>query len=185
MNVAEILKFVTLGYLLFVGIWFATAQPHFDRDSKARPLLFLMVGLSFVATIGTIAVTIMSDVPYVRMAITVAMTTFAALLIKLAFRAIKKKNLGLAFSGIVPEAVVQYGPYRFVRHPLYLAYSVFWTSCAILSASLFVVIPVVAIIALYFHAARSEERDLLNSTVGPDYRAYRARTGIMLPRLFR
>jgi protein-S-isoprenylcysteine O-methyltransferase Ste14 len=113
------------------------------------------------------------------------MTTAAVILIKWAFQAIRQRNLGLAFSGVVPGEVVQHGPYRHVRHPLYLAYSIFWTSCAVLSASVLVAIGAAAVIVTYVLAARSEEQDLLRSDLGPVYDAYRKRTGLILPRLLR
>lgn len=184
MNVAEILKIAMLVYLFCVGLWFSTAQAKFASSSKARPLLFMMVGASVVTTFLTIFTTVPVAVPLVRILISAVMTSVTVALIKWAFRSIHKKNLGLAFSGIVPDEVVQHGPYRYVRHPLYLAYSIFWMSCAVLSASIFVALSAACVIALYYSAARSEERDLMGSDLGPTYQSYRQRTGLIVPRLF-
>lgn len=184
MELAEILKFAALAYLLLVGLWFSTAQAKFSRASKARPMLFIMVGLSIVTTILTLVFSLSQTIPYERIFLSLGMTTASVALIKWAFRSIRKRNLGLAFSGIVPDEVVQHGPYRHVRHPLYLAYSIFWASCAVLSGSIAVAIAAFLVILTYVSAARSEERDLINSGLGETYSAYQRRTGLLLPRLF-
>jgi protein-S-isoprenylcysteine O-methyltransferase Ste14 len=183
MDIEQIVKFATLAYLVCVGTWFATAQAKFSRDSKTRPMLFLMIGCSLLTTVATLILTVPVAIPQERIAATLVMTTMTVLLIKWAFRSINRKNLGLAFSGVVPSEVVQHGPYRYVRHPLYLAYSIFWASCAVISASLLVAACAAAVIITYILAARSEERDLMGSNLGSVYDAYRKRTGLILPRL--
>lgn len=185
MSAADIAKFGAIAYFLCIGLWFATAQPHFDSTSRARPLLFAVVGLSAVLSITTIVFLIREKVPDGRLIVTVAVATASALLFRWALKSIARKNLGLAFSGIVPNEIVKHGPYRFIRHPLYTAYSFFWLSCAFLTASVVAGALAIAIVLLYVVAARSEERDILHSELGPAYRDYRKRTGLLLPRLFR
>src|SRR5688500_11767667 len=105
-----VLKFLTLAYLLGVGFWFATAQAKFSQSSKAQPMLFVMVGCSIVATVATLAAAIFDVVPLSRILVTVATTTLCVVIIKWAFRSIKKGNLGLVFSGVIPSQVIQHGP---------------------------------------------------------------------------
>lgn len=184
MDVAQILKFVTLAYMIWVGTWFATAQAKFARSSKPQPMLFVMIGLSLATTLAALALTVSVDIPLERVIATLITTSLAVFLIKWSFRSIRQRNLGLAFSGVVPGEVVQNGPYRYVRHPLYLAYSIFWVGSIVISASVLVGILAVLVISTYVLAARSEERDLMNSDLGPVYGPYRQRTGLILPRLF-
>lgn len=185
MNIAEILKYGTLAYLSCLGIWYATATPQFDRSSKARPLLFLLLIVSLFVAISTWLAVVPVEKSYAILAVTLIMATASAGLFRWAILSIRKRNLGLAFSGIVPGEVVQHGPYRYVRHPLYTAYSIFWTSCALVSGSVFAAVGAVLIIGMYLFAARSEERDLLSSDLAPTYSDYRKRTGLMLPKLFK
>jgi protein-S-isoprenylcysteine O-methyltransferase Ste14 len=177
-------KYITIVYLVGVGFWFATAQAKFSKSSRAKPLLFLMVACSLVAALTTIGKTIATPVPLARIIITIMTTTLCVLTIKWAFSSINKKNLGLVFSGIIPSEIVQHGPYRYVRHPLYLAYSMFWVGCVILSASMIVGVSVAIIILFYVAAARAEERELMSSNLGVGYSEYRRRTGLIFPRFF-
>ena len=84
-----------------------------------------------------------------------------------------------------PSEIVQRGPYRYVRHPLYTAYL-----ATLLAAVLAVPHPLVIATAVYgavmLHVtSRREERRLLRSSFGADYAAYMRRAGRFLPRIGR
>ncbi|WP_421757476.1 methyltransferase family protein [Croceibacterium ferulae] len=136
-------------------------------------------------SIATIYLVVQTDVPSTRLIVTVAIATATALLFRWALSSIAQRNLGLAFSGIVPAQVVQHGPYRYVRHPLYTAYSIFWLACAFLTQSYLVGGLALAVVLLYVLAARTEERDIMRSPLAPAYSSYRQRTGLLLPRITR
>jgi protein-S-isoprenylcysteine O-methyltransferase Ste14 len=79
------------------------------------------------------------------------------------------------------QHVVTRGPYRFVRHPGYLAQMVFWFGFALATRNaLVLVVVVLADLIAYVHRIRVEER-LLLGTVGETYRAYAERTPRLLP----
>ncbi|RDK02848.1 methyltransferase family protein [Paraburkholderia lacunae] len=95
-------------------------------------------------------------------------------------------SFGLRFSNLTNRGIITSGPYRFTRHPAYIAKNLsYWmvsvpfieplgwrpalTHCAAL----------VAVNLLYFLRAKTEERHLMND---PDYRAYAewiARNGLL------
>jgi protein-S-isoprenylcysteine O-methyltransferase Ste14 len=97
-------------------------------------------------------------------------------------------NLGEAWS-FIPRAAeqsgpVMTGPYRLVRHPIYLGLSVVAAGQAIAFSSgpaLFVVIA--AVIPTFLWRARVEE-DLLVTVWRDRYLDYRARTNMMIPYVF-
>lgn len=110
-----------------------------------------------------------------------AMWTWAALLIVLtAIYAWATVAFGLRFSNLTYRGVLTNGPYRFCRHPAYLAKNSFWW----LSTLPFLVVngnPVdvirncvglAAVNAIYFWRARTEEEHLWAED--PKYRAYHA-----------
>jgi protein-S-isoprenylcysteine O-methyltransferase Ste14 len=98
---------------------------------------------------------------------------------------ISRRRFGIAGSGHVPEALCDTGPYRFIRHPIYLGYALaylamlaaipHWVTAAIFAA----------VAALCAYWAIDDERSLLASGLSADYAAYRRRTGMILPKLSR
>ena len=99
--------------------------------------------------------------------------------------AIWKRGFRTAWSGFVPEEICEQGPYRHVRHPLYVAYLLAFLAAAIavphpLTAAIFVVN-----VLLLIHAVRSEERAIGESPLARAYADYRGRAGMFWPRFDR
>jgi protein-S-isoprenylcysteine O-methyltransferase Ste14 len=79
------------------------------------------------------------------------------------------------------HTLVTTGPYRFVRHPFYVAFLLGMTAIAIVLANwlvLMIGIPAFVLLAIRSH---KEEANLL-ARFGDDYRRYRERTGAFVPR---
>jgi protein-S-isoprenylcysteine O-methyltransferase Ste14 len=98
-----------------------------------------------------------------------------------AVKASRRRPLSAIFSPDQPAHLTTSGPYRFVRHPFYCAYLLTWLAGVVATASLPVAASFVAMLALYVHAARLEERKFLSSPLEPAYRGYQRRTGQLLP----
>jgi protein-S-isoprenylcysteine O-methyltransferase Ste14 len=101
-----------------------------------------------------------------------------------AVSASRAARLRFAFDEENPHSLVQGGPYRYVRHPFYTSYILFWTGWALATWTLWAVVPVLALIALYVVAARGEEAQFAQTDLSSDYANYRAATGFMLPKTF-
>lgn len=80
-----------------------------------------------------------------------------------------------------PNRVVRDGPYRFVRHPIYLAYSLAWLAAPIAMRSPVLGLTAIAMIACYVISAREEERRLRSSSLGDEYEAYALVTRRFIP----
>jgi len=96
---------------------------------------------------------------------------------------ITRRQFGIAWGYQVPDAVCDEGPYRFIRHPIYLSYMLAHLAALVavphwLTASICAVAA-----ALFAHAAFDDERKLAASGISADYAAYRERTGMFLPKL--
>lgn len=93
--------------------------------------------------------------------------------------------LGPSWS-LVPRAdqatgLVTTGPYRLVRHPIYLAFTLLTTGEALAFASWpALLIVLFGIVPTFAWRARAEEK-LLTRTFGESYAAYRQRTRMMIP----
>jgi len=84
-----------------------------------------------------------------------------------------------------PDAeLVTTGPYRWVRHPLYSSGLLTLPGAALLSASLLVLVAGVLTYGVLLHRTRREETELVRR-FGERYVQYRARTGMILPRVGR
>jgi protein-S-isoprenylcysteine O-methyltransferase Ste14 len=83
-----------------------------------------------------------------------------------------------------PDHVLDTGPFRHVRHPLYLAALLGYVGTAISSLSLFSLALLIPIFVFYNYIASYEEK-LLEARFGEAYREYERRTGKWLPRVAR
>lgn len=88
----------------------------------------------------------------------------------------------LAFDTDAPNFLLQHGPYRYVRHPFYLAYILFWLGTAVAVHGLLGWVAPILMTALYVEAASREERKFASSDLAGAYSAYRARAGMFWPR---
>ena len=79
------------------------------------------------------------------------------------------------------EVVLQGGPFAFVRHPIYLSYSLAWLAAPIATHSVILWGTAVMMIAGYIVSAAREEAYLLSSPLGDQYRRYRERTAAVIP----
>ena len=118
---------------------------------------------------------------------------WAALLIAFtAFYAWATVAFGMRFSNLTHRGIITHGPYRFTRHPAYVAKNTFWW----LSSMVFLpwnggivdwvrnTVLLMAVTGVYYWRAKTEERHLL---ADPDYRAYWdwAQANAIVPRLCR
>jgi protein-S-isoprenylcysteine O-methyltransferase Ste14 len=79
--------------------------------------------------------------------------------------------------------LVQSGPYRFVRHPMYSAFFIIGIGFGLLSANWLVgIIYLGPLIVMYLSRVTPEEKMMLDR-FGEPYRQYMKRTGRLLPRL--
>lgn len=83
------------------------------------------------------------------------------------------------------HVVVRDGPYRFVRHPVYLGLGVHLVGACLASGNLVLTLGVLLVgLPLLYLRAYAEER-LLRAELGPAYDAYAREVGMFVPRLVR
>lgn len=75
------------------------------------------------------------------------------------------------------------GPFRIVRHPVYLSFGLFYLGAYFLLPYTVFLLHAIASFIAYDYRARTEEGVLLEA-FGDDYRAYRARTARFVPRVY-
>jgi protein-S-isoprenylcysteine O-methyltransferase Ste14 len=100
-------------------------------------------------------------------------------------RIVVDRNFYVALAGEVPGVVCDTGPYRYVRHPFYLSYMVAFVAVAVAFPSPIVAGVCLLNVGLFVYMAIDDEGVLLASALSADYRAYRGRVGMFVPRLKR
>lgn len=97
-------------------------------------------------------------------------------------RASRAARLTVAFATDQPQVLLVHGPYRYVRHPFYSTYLMFWVATSIARPGWAPWATVAAFCILYWHAARCEEAKFARSRLAASYATYRHSTGMFLPR---
>jgi protein-S-isoprenylcysteine O-methyltransferase Ste14 len=96
-------------------------------------------------------------------------------------------NLGPNFSSTLilrdGHQLIQHGPYRLVRHPMYSAFAIMLVGLLLLSANALIGVPPVFFLVLLMLVRTPREERMLIGRFGDQYRDYMARTGRYLPRL--
>ena len=82
------------------------------------------------------------------------------------------------------DRILNAGPYRFIRHPIYLAYSLAWLAAPVAMHSIVLGLTAVGMITCYVLSAMEEERRMLAGPKAEAYRTYQASTSRMIPFLF-
>jgi len=80
------------------------------------------------------------------------------------------------------HTLVTRGPYRWIRHPFYVAMALVTTGSALIAANLFMFVSGAVVFALLALRSRVEEEQLA-ARFGDAYHEYKKRTGRFLPRL--
>jgi protein-S-isoprenylcysteine O-methyltransferase Ste14 len=98
-----------------------------------------------------------------------------------------RRHLGNNWSGEVRIAsehqLVQSGPYRFIRHPIYTAVLGMYCGTALVSGQIHAPLALVIVSLAYWRKIRLEEQ-ALGKTFGADFDAYRRDTWALVPLLY-
>jgi protein-S-isoprenylcysteine O-methyltransferase Ste14 len=81
---------------------------------------------------------------------------------------------------VPPQRIIDFGPYRFTRNPMYLGHLIFLTGLAITFWSWFALI-VLAVRAVWFHRRVLHDEARLEKIFGAEYAAYRSRVKRWIP----
>jgi len=94
----------------------------------------------------------------------------------------RRVSLHVAFTDLKPTKLLRSGPYRFIRHPFYTSYLLFWINAAVIVWQLWLTIPAGVMAMFYFTAMRREENAFLSGPLAEEYSSYKACTGMLVPR---
>ena len=97
-------------------------------------------------------------------------------------QASRAARLKLIFEPDNPQFILRSGPYRFIRHPFYASYVVYWLGCAVATLHPINIGYVLLVVPLLVMSAREEEKGFERSPHAADYQAYRRQAGLFWPK---
>jgi protein-S-isoprenylcysteine O-methyltransferase Ste14 len=110
------------------------------------------------------------------LALTVGLTFVA---IGFALAALSVRNFRLAGTSVVPgepsTALVETGPYRFTRNPIYIGFVLAYFGLSIMLTSLWVLLLLIPVLFILQRGVVEREEDYLERQFGEAYRKYKAR----------
>ena len=154
-------------------MWFATAAPF--------GLCGVVLGLGIADVIAPLYVT--GDVHTALLAVGMALSAGSIALIAYT---IGTHRVPLALwhqDNDAPRSIVTYGAYKRIRHPFYTSFILCLVGATIAFPHPLTAACLVYGLLILNHTAAREERNLLQSDFGDEYRAYLGRTGRFFPRL--
>lgn len=155
---------------------------HFVSD-KMAPGAMLLAALVIGTTLVFSVLLFFSNEPLLAASVGVLIELASLALFYAAIRASSQARLLFAFDPGMPHGLVQQGPYRYVRHPFYSSYLLFWIGWAIAIWSLWTLPFVLAFIVFYTTAARGEEAKFASTELADRYARYRRSAGLFWPKL--
>ncbi len=177
---------LVLGFILVFGYFGAAGASTFERDESDVKGATLGQ-FSFLVT-GAIGAGMLSYRQVLHPMNGVAAATVllgSVTLYEWARRTIRGRRFHIGWSGDVPDAVCDSGPYAYVRHPVYLSYMLAFLALPIAFPRLATLLIFLFNVALFAHGARDDERSLAASELKQAYATYRERTGMFIPRMKR
>jgi protein-S-isoprenylcysteine O-methyltransferase Ste14 len=171
---------------VFIHFLQAGARTLYFKEGDAGPGAAIAQGMFFFGGIVPIwFIGLYQPIHLVNGIVGACILVASIALYEWARHAIWGRRFGVGLGEHVPEELCEAGPYRHIRHPLYLAYMLaylaafvalpHWLTAALLAVG----------VALFAHMAKDDEKTIATSAISADYAAYRNRTGMFLPRLSR
>lgn len=173
---------------LSVGCWASFALAilrHFDRSAEPS---WLMKGVAFLGTLfGMLQLAAMIWAPatsVVSWLVALVLYGSALMLFWGTVQTTRAHRFALAFTPTSPAMLLTEGPYRWMRHPFYTSYLLYWLAGVCATKVWWMVVSVLVMGTLYWKATVQEESEFLQSDQAESYRAYIGQTSRFLPKLW-
>ena len=152
------------------------------RDGLAgqRLLLFASIAIGLTAVVASLAGRM--TVGGVSLAIGSLLAVAAQTIFWSAVRSHGANRPSGAFAIDPPSVIVRRGPYRWVRHPFYLAYILGFAAGAVFTENVWVWLVPIWMQAMYMVAAHQEEQLVLSSPFAAEYSEYKRQVGAFFPK---
>jgi len=169
------------GLAMFAAVSLAVRY-HFKSSRRSWRFLGLSVATAVNAFVFARELWLRAK-PEPQLGMALALFVVSGVLFAASLRASRAGRLKLIFEADMPVEVLASGPYRYIRHPFYASYILFWSGCAIATLHPLNIAYALGLIPLLAMAAWAEEAGFAASAQAEAYRHYRRRAGLFWPKL--
>jgi len=160
-----------LGVSNLIGFIWAAAF-HFKHPQKPDPRKYIISFCALFATgVNLFVFLSIHEIPIYQVLFSFCLFVTSAIIFWSAIL-ISRGRLDFAFSKQNPSLIIKNGPYKYMRHPFYMSYSLTWLAGFVLSFNLVAGIAALIMFGLYYNAAKYEEKQILESELKNSYLEY-------------
>ena len=168
---------VFLHFMLAAGRTFYWVDPEKEPGALVGQIAFVFGGVIPIWFLG-----LYRPIHLVNGVIAAGILVASIALYEWARATIWGRRFGIGWGEHVPEELCTTGPYRFIRHPIYLAYMLAWLAALVALPHWLTATLLAAMIVLFTHAALTDEARIAASPIAAGYAGYRERAGMFWPR---
>jgi protein-S-isoprenylcysteine O-methyltransferase Ste14 len=169
-------------FVYFLGAGSRTFAPSGDDDNAA---VWAQISFMWTGAVATLVLGLYVPIHLYNGIASLAVLACSLALYEWARHVVWSRNFHVAWSGNVPDSVCAEGPYAYIRHPIYASYILAFLAVLIAMPTVVTVIVFAFNVALFTHAALSDERSLKSSPLAIEYSQYKKRAGMFFPRIVR
>lgn len=164
---------ITLISVATIGSYLWSVKYHFESGAleAGAKLISAMVVIGAITFTG---LTWVQEQPAVFQLLGAALQCLSLLLFWVTIGETRNAKLLAAFTDKNPGSLVTNGPYRFVRHPFYSSYLLFWFGWTIATANIWSMALFAIMFLIYWRAAAQEEEKFSNTPMADEYASFKA-----------
>jgi len=177
-RILQVLPFVAFGWMILGAMHTFTRAPGDIGNARGFGVGLSIWGPLVSTQLASQPPLWMSGLGVAGLALSLALFNWAAL-------SIRGRTFSLAGHDDLPQFVHTSGPYAYIRNPFYASYILAGISTIVMWPSKWGLLVVLLATGYYEWLARFEEKKFARSPVAAEYARYKARTGRLLPRVWR
>jgi protein-S-isoprenylcysteine O-methyltransferase Ste14 len=177
------MNYVTLivGLLCYVTTG-VVVRTHFSSATMPRKVRLAIV-VSYLGIMAFVYLMLRDQHAFAPLVAALMIFAVSLALFLWAVRTTRSNRMKLAFDPEPPHFVTRAGPYRYIRHPFYASYILFWLGCTVATLHPLSLLFLGAFSAVNLTAAFREEHAFEGSPFAAEYINYRKTAGLLWPKL--